>query len=313
MIKDYTIALVFALRQGQVQVAQENFNKILKGARGKELISSLEEAILAAARSRQEELFHAWVKQAKVALIDLVSDTGLIAAVNNFLQKLAFIICDKRLMYSAGIWQKLVLRFFRMHRQSAEAENLWAELLNLLARMVRRNWEEETSLLLRVLLHDLFAQKIPQYWYKRLWQLQLHFVAYVQWDGFTKACTMYKDVFNMQLILVKRAGKINFAYEDQLAWLQVVLRSIRDLMGNVSRTLMLDDMDVFREWYQFLCQMTETNPTRRQQMQLMFQLSVIYWQNTRPKTSRKQVEFLKDLLEPNLINEHYRDLLASLA
>ena len=41
----------------------------------------------------------------------------------------------------------------------------------------------------------------------------------------------------------------------------------------------------------------------------LLQLSITYWQQTMPKTSRKQAVLLKDLLQPNLIDGQYALLL----
>ena len=41
----------------------------------------------------------------------------------------------------------------------------------------------------------------------------------------------------------------------------------------------------------------------------LLQLAITYWQQTMPKTSRKQAVLLKDLLQPNLIDGQYALLL----
>ena len=97
--------------------------------------------------------------------------------------------------------------------------------------------------------------------------------------------------------------------ERQTAFLQLLLRHLRDVTANVSRSAMLDDADVFRQWYSFFRQLTADDKSAREELLRLLQLAITYWQQTMPKTSRKQAAFLKDLLQPNLIDGQYALLL----
>jgi len=46
---------------------------------------------------------------------------------------------------------------------------------------------------------------------------------------------------------------------------------------------------------------------------VLVQLEINYWHLTKPKTSRKQLEYLADLLEPDVVPSEYRKLLVMLA
>ena len=46
---------------------------------------------------------------------------------------------------------------------------------------------------------------------------------------------------------------------------------------------------------------------------LLVQLEINYWHLTKPKTSRKQLEYLADLLEPDVVTDEYRKLLTVVA
>ena len=87
------------------------------------------------------------------------------------------------------------------------------------------------------------------------------------------------------------------------------MRNIRDVIANSARNAMTEDMDIFREWYKFLWKISTENENKKQRLRLLLQLAIVYWQNTRTKTSRKQAKFLNDLLSPNLITEEYKKLL----
>ena len=51
------------------------------------------------------------------------------------------------------------------------------------------------------------------------------------------------------------------------------------------------------------------NKRAREELLRLLQLAITYWQQTMPKTSRKQIKLLKDLLQPNLIAGQYALLL----
>ena len=140
-----------------------------------------------------------------------------------------------------------------------------------------------------------------------LQQLQLHFVVYARWDGFDKACRIYRELTLLYRLLLRRVPNAQPTW--QTALLQLLLRHLRDVTANVSRSAMLDDADVFRQWYSFFWQLTADDKSAREELLRLLQLSITYWQHTMPKTSRKQAAFLKDLLQPNLIDGQYALLL----
>ena len=182
-------------------------------------------------------------------------------------------------------------------------------LLSLAARMARRGWREETVFLLRLYLRELLKRDDSAIWQQRLLALQLHFVAYARWDGFTKACAAYQELLLLFLLLVRRAGKKIYRKEQQEQYLLLSLRTLRGIISNAARSSMKDDMEIFRELYQYLWQLAGDNKRRRQQLQLLLQLAISYWQSSLPKTSRKQERFLEDLLQPSLIDKLQEDLL----
>ena len=87
------------------------------------------------------------------------------------------------------------------------------------------------------------------------------------------------------------------------------MRHLRDVTANVSRSAMLDDADIFRQWYSFFWHLTADDKSAREELLRLLQLSITYWQQTMPKTSRKQAVLLKDLLQANLIDGQYALLL----
>ena len=169
------------------------------------------------------------------------------------------------------------------------------EWLSLAARMARRRWREETAFLLREAGRWLLMQQDLQQLAWSLQQLQLHFVVYARWDGFDKACRIYRELTLLYRLLLRRVPKAQ--PERQTALLQLLVRHL------------LDDADIFRQWYSFFWQLTAENKRAREELLRLLQLAITYWQQTMPKTSRKQIKLLKDLLQPNLIAGQYALLL----
>ncbi len=308
MNTELVLDVCLAVRTGNVQQAQEGFNKILAGLAGEELLAAIGDCLLAAYRRQQRELAGGWLAKAQQFLLELVADKECAAGAANFLHRLAFIICDRQVKEAQPVLAQLVLRYVRVHADDAKLlDAFWNEWLSLTARMARRNWHEETSFLLRLFLRSLLRTD-AKYIYTRLLALELHFVVYARWDGFNNACAAYVELMSFYLLLVRRAAQKKWQ-DKQLIFLQLALRSMRNVVAQVSRSLMQDDMDIFRLWYQFLWQLAGEDAKRKLQLQLLLQLAISYWQGTRPKTSKKQVRYLEDLLQPSLITEHYAALL----
>ena len=224
------------------------------------------------------------------------------------LLQLAFAVCDRRLSEERAALALLARRWLRTHAgDTALLQEFMAEWLNLAARMARRRWREETAFLLREAGRWLLKQQDLQWWTWSLQQLQLHFVVYARWDGFDKACRMYRELTLLYRLLLRRVPMAQ--PEQQAALLQLLLRHLRDVTTNVSRSAMLDDADIFRQWYSFWWQLTAEDKSAREELLRLLQLAITYWQQTMPKTSRKQITLLKDLLQPNLIAGEYALLL----
>ena len=74
---------------------------------------------------------------------------------------------------------------------------------------------------------------------------------------------------------------------------------------------MLDDLDIILDWQELLKNNLSTSV--QAWVDLLVQLEINYWHLTKPKTSRKQLEYLADLLEPDVVTDDYRKLLTVVA
>lgn len=308
MSTELVLEVCLAVRRDELQAARDGFTKILESAEKQSLFKAIGDCLLAAVRRQQRQLFDEWLEQAREALLSLAAEPERSAEAAEFLTRLSFVVCDRRLAEAQPALAQLVRRFANAAAADIAAK-LWAELLSLAARMARRGWREETAFLLRLYLRELLKRDDSAVWQQRLLALQLHFVAYARWDGFTKACAAYQELLLLFLLLVRRTGKKIYTKEQQEQYLLLSLRTLRGIISNAARSSMKDDMDIFRELYQYLWQLAGDNKRRRQQLQLLLQLAISYWQSSLPKTSRKQARFLEDLLQPSLIDKLHEDLL----
>lgn len=305
MVTELILETSIALRDGREQNACTAFSGIIAEAADNEALQAISCCLLVALRHRQRQLFTAWMQASRPRLEQLLGNPQLAHQGGSALLQLAFAVCDRRLAEVRPILALLVRRWLRTQAgDTALLQEFMAEWLNLAARMARRRWREETAFLLREAGRWLLKQDDLQLYSWSLQQLQLHFVVYARWDGFDKACRMYRELTLLYRLLLRRVLR-----KQQTALLQLLLRHLRDVTANVSRSAMLDDADIFRQWYSFWWQLTAEDKNAREELLRLLQLVITYWQQTMPKTSRKQIKLLKDLLQPNLIAAQYALLL----
>lgn len=305
MVTELILETCIALRDGREENACTAFSGIIAEAADNEALQAISCCLLVALRHRQRQLFAAWMQESRPRLEQLLVNSQLEHQGGSVLLRLTFAVCDRRLSEVRPMLALLVRRWLRTHAgDTALLQEFMAEWLNLAARMARRRWREETAFLLRETGRWLLKQQDLQQLAWSLQQLQLHFVVYARWDGFDKGCRMYRELTLLYRLLLRRVLR-----KQQTALLQLLLRHLRDVTANVSRSAMLDDADIFRQWYSFFWQLTADDKSAREELLRLLQLAITYWQQTMPKTSRKQAVLLKDLLQPNLIAGQYALLL----
>ena len=330
-LTEKVVKICLAIRQGLAQEAAVGFGELVAAEPATvdkaAWLQAVETCLLTAARSKQVELLQGCLR----ALEPMVWATGepaakgepaaagLVTAKGELLVRLTFAVSDKRLdglkVQLTWLWRRW-LRALGADVQ--EAQRLCGELLNLAARMARRGWREETSYVLRLVARAVMSwrhrsEQSLLLWQSVLAQLSLHFTVYARWDGFAKACEAYAELVLMLVVLVRRAKRDALPMEQRAAYLKLALRNVRDLLTNIARSTMQEDMDIFRQWYQYLWQLAGDDPARKQQLMLLLQLAIRYWQRTLPKSSKKQLRFLQDLLEPSYISAEYEALLRRIA
>lgn len=303
------LEICLCIRQNKEAEARAAFSRALQEAADAALLSVAGDALLAALRRRRKALFSDWLLEAQSRLEVVIGQGDNGQAGCAFLQNLAFAICDKQLEAELPVLQALVRRWLRVHGGSSLADGFWDEWLSLAARLARRGWRVQARFLLRQVVWGAVRRREAAFWQRLLARLTLHFTVFVRWDGFPKACAAYPELPLLYLLLVRRVGRASVAAKEQEVYLLLTLRSIRNLVSNAARSAMQDDMEIFRQWYQFLWQLSADDEKRRQELRRLLQLAIGYWQRSLPKTSRRQARFLEDLMQPSAVNGVYLELL----
>lgn len=320
------VDICVALRQGREEEAQAGWLRLLALAKQETALESqaaqatLEQnasnaawlqqvgiCLLTAARVKNTQLAQQWLKEP--ALVAAFKQPELAQFSSELLVDLAFAVCDRRQVELQPELWPLARAWLKSAQGWQQVDALLGELLNLAARMARRGWQSEARFALRLVVRMALTQREPAFWQALLARFNLHFTGFAHWDGFPKACKVYAELALLLLILVRRAGRASEPETQRIAYLQLALRSVRAWVTNISRSTMQEDMDIFRQWYQFMWQLAGEDARRKQQLLLLLQLSIKYWHSTLPKSSKKQLRFLQDLLEPNLVSEAYEALL----
>lgn len=324
-LTELVVKTCLEVRRGSAQEAAVDFGKLVAAQKSAQdqvrWLGAVETCLVTAARCKQVELAQGWLRAVSPLLVgaEQQSVAGFIAARGELILKLCFAVCDKRLEKLFPLLQAQWRGWLDAAENTQEVQRLCGELLNLAARMARRGWRREARFVLRLVARAALKggrqrqeERLPL-WRSILARLSLHFTGYARWDSFAKACEAYGEVVSLLLLLVRRSGRKELPWAVRTASLQLALRTVRDLATNNARSTMQEDMDIFRQWYQYLWQLAGEDLARKRKLLLLLQLSIRYWQLTLPKSSKKQLRFLEDLLQPNLINAEYEELLQSIS
>lgn len=314
-MENYAVNIIEAVRANRLDEARGGFETLLTEEKDDhKILLVVHKVILALARKNNQELCVSFLEQAQNRLMcyfafgQIASNEDLAKEAVHFMQSMVYTVCDRKITAAFPIMGSFSLCLSRV-LTSKQAEAFWQEWLNLAAQMARRGWQAETSWLLRTTFCGVYLAKDLRLLTMVLQQLVLYFTAHAKWDGFYKACEAYVDLFYFYLMLLRKVEKTDQPEAERVALLQLALRNVRYLMSNAARVTMVDDMESFRAWYQFLWQYAGTNKLRRKRLLNLLQLAIMYWAGTLPKTSRKQMKHLEDLLTPDMVSPLQRELM----
>lgn len=299
-----------AVKASLQDVAEQCFTVIADdaGVSEKVKIKFIQSMLTAAARARQDALFIKWLKFSENIIKSVVCDNA--EAVLVFLKCITFIICDKRYTQSFVVLRNIVYEFFWKTKNKSILSELINEWTILTAQISKRQWFDVTDFLLKTIFYAVL-KKADLYFVKLLlWQMSIHYAMYSRWDGFANAFRVYKNLQIFIMILIKKAGNNKIDYYTRKQYLLVALRSVRDLIANISRTSMQDDLQIIRQWNDLLMAGTGGSKSNRE---CFIQLMIAYWCITKPKTSKKQLKYLTDLVQNDVLSDDYKKMLQEIA
>lgn len=304
-----------ALRNFSDACAEKFFGQLLQdyqaGSDNMALLAAVRDMLSAAARLRKKELFCSWLSQIESNLRDMIVARDNPDEVSRFLLSIAFIVCDRRYNAAFAVMQRLMVLFVKVSVNKAVLQNFISEWTSLLAQMVRRKWTDVSDFLLSALLKALWRRKDGKLINAALLQLHLHLQMYCRWDGVENTFCAYRKLQYFYFVVAAYAGKEKYAEKTRLYYLRSVLLNVRELIANMARAAMQDEMQIIRSWHE--CLLNGAGDRMRNRVDFFVQLEIGYWSMTKPKTSRKQLAYLADLLQPNMLTDVYQKLLTEIS
>ena len=308
-LKQVSLLGCIALKTAMAKEAQACFEELLNLEEGKVsaegYLTCVKNMLMMAARMRKGELFNQWIASAEEKMSASLLKVEQPKAVD-FIIAITFVVCDRRYGPSLPIIENMAGKLIEAIVDKELLQKLFNEWTSLIAQIARRNWSDVNEALFSVLFKALLAKEDLQLLKHTLLLLNMHLQMYTRWDGFENAFVAYKELQYFYLLLLQRAVDAQYEEEVRKQYLVTALRYVREWIANVARISMKDELEIIRQWQELL---KANAPENLQELtDILVQLEILYWNQTKPKTSRKQLEYLMDLLEPNKISEVYYSL-----
>lgn len=294
--------LCMALQQSKTEEIEELLAKLyeeLQSAGVEIYFATLKNVLSTAVRKRREDLFLRILQDKQEPIMNVLHHSSVKLEVRNFIDFLVFTVCDRRLVQARPIVQAIAEGYSR-NLPEALAVSFWNDWTSLIARFARRSWNEETDWLLRVLLHQLWRRGDVRLAQQTIWQLQMHVAMYCRYDGLENTFKVYRHLFMGYMLVINHRHFINA--KMQVGWLQVALRGLNQIIMQLARVRMLEEHEVYQAFREYFVKGEDKISRRWIQM---LQLCITYWGCGHPKSSRKQVKYLENILQPYYISDDY--------
>lgn len=270
-------------------------------------LQNLHYAAVMAARTHNKDIFASAVSKLALRYSKASYIKENTEAFINLLTELMFVAADRRYTEVLPMLRWLSLR---LCRSEAAADDVLLPFLRewacLAAQAARRGWEDVAGQLLSGLFYFLLKQRSFELTRSMLMYVMLHMQMYAAWDGAEKAFKIYAPVQNFSLLLLQRMLK---EQDEKLrvAAVRLLLRAWRDFIAAAARQTMQDELEVYQTWFAF----GEANSSEKykKRSRLFIQLTLGYWAAQQPRTSKKQLKYLKNIFEKDLVKDKYVQLL----
>ena len=219
------------------------------------------------------------------------------------------------------------------------------EWSSMAAQIAQRGWEEECSLLLKYLCLCLGSVRDAGLIKKAMADVSIHIQMQSKWDNFETAFRLYYPCHLLSLVMLRWAVRryrqalqtesdmeaeasilesggmeqveqkkdLQEEKEKALDMTRFVLRNCRDLSASCARLLMKDEWEIYVAWQREWLSASEGKEKRQKQVRLFMQMVAEYWRNTQPSRSKKQWEFMKEIVNPSLLTDEHMELVRTIS
>ena len=268
----------------------------------------------------------------------IVVTPGLLAVLSDIL----FVAADRRqinALTTACSLSRNVLR--HKSADSVMRQRFVMEWSGTSAQIAQRGWDEECEVLLKYLCLCLGSLRDTGLIKKVMADVSVHMQMQSKWDDFETAFRLYYPCQLFALVMLRwgmrryrRAIQAEKVLETEEATLEsgildqverkmelldekekaldltrFVLRNARDTAAACARLLMKDEREIYTAWQREWLSASAGNKKRQKRIRLFMQLAAEYWHSTQPSRSKKQWEFMAEVVNPTLLTEKHRDIL----
>ena len=209
------------------------------------------------------------------------------------------------------------------------------------AQIAQRGWNEECEVLLKYLCLCLGSLRDTGLIKKVMADVSVHMQMQSKWDDFETAFRLYYPCQLFALVMlrwgmrryrraiqaekvleveeatlesgildqVERKMELLDEKEKALDLIRFVLRNVRDTAAACARLLMKDEWEIYTAWQREWLSASAGNKKRQEQVRLFMQMVAEYWHSTQPSRSKKQWEFMAEVVSPSQLSDGQMELL----
>ena len=209
------------------------------------------------------------------------------------------------------------------------------------AQIAQRGWDEECEVLLKYLCLCLGSLRDTGLIKKVMADVSVHMQMQSKWDDFETAFRLYYPCQLFALVMlrwgmrryrraiqaekvleveeatlesgildqVERKMELLDEKEKALDLIRFVLRNVRDTAAACARLLMKDEWEIYTAWQREWLSASAGNKKRQEQVRLFMQMVAEYWHSTQPSRSKKQWEFMAEVVSPSQLSDGQMELI----
>lgn len=209
------------------------------------------------------------------------------------------------------------------------------------AQIAQRGWDEECEVLLKYLCLCLGSLRDTGLIKKVMADVSVHMQMQSKWDDFETAFRLYYPCQLFALVMLRwgmrryrRAIQAEKVLETEEATLEsgildqverkmelldekakaldlirFVLRNVRDTAAACARLLMKDEWELYTAWQREWLSAAEGKQKRQKQIRFFMQMAAEYWHSTQPSRSKKQWEFMAEVISPSQLSDGQMELI----